>query len=99
MRVAVSYLIISTTTTAVSKRNKTVLPVTLKMVAVNSETNPAEEFDTQLSPALTQLSNLLANKEFVLATTQGDGELSKTALDAVKSIFDLGKLSDLPLFR
>lgn len=61
------------------------------MSATNPDTNPAEEFDTQLSSTLTQLSDLLANKEFLLATAQGDGEISKTALDAVKSIFDLGK--------
>lgn len=51
----------------------------------------ADDADTQLSPALTELSNLLANKEYVLATAQGDGELSAKALNAVKSIFDLGK--------
>lgn len=52
---------------------------------------PAEEVDSQLSPALAELSNLLASKEYVLATAQGDGELSTKALNAVKSIFDLGK--------
>lgn len=51
----------------------------------------AEEIESQLSPALAELSNLLANKEYVLATAQGDGELSSKALNAVKSIFDLGK--------
>lgn len=64
------------------------------MAVTNPETNPTEEFDSQLSPALAQLSNLLAHKEFVLATAQGDGEISKTALDAVKSIFDLGEFAD-----
>ncbi|KAJ9121733.1 hypothetical protein QFC22_002354 [Naganishia vaughanmartiniae] len=46
--------------------------------------------DSKLSSALTNLSNLLADKEYVLATAQGDGELAKTALNAAKSIFDLG---------
>ena len=66
------------------------------MAVTNSQTNPAEEFDTQLSPTLTQLSDLLANKEFLLATAQGDGEISKTALNAVKSIFDLGRSYSTP---
>jgi hypothetical protein len=69
------------------------------MAAANPETSPTEEFDSQLSPALAQLSNLLAHKEFVLATAHGDGEISKTALDAVKSIFDLGEFVVFQLLR
>jgi hypothetical protein len=47
--------------------------------------------DSNLSSTLTDLSKLLADKEYILATSQGDGEIAKTALNAAKSIFDLGE--------
>lgn len=75
-------------------RNNEVLAVLSYMAEPVPPTPTAtEEIESQLSPALTELSNLLANKEYVLATAQGDGELSTKALNAVKSIFDLGKPS------
>ncbi|KAJ9102536.1 hypothetical protein QFC21_002937 [Naganishia friedmannii] len=55
-----------------------------------SESPSDGNIDSNLSSSLTDLSNLLAHKEYVLATAQGDGDIAKAALSAAKSIFDLG---------